>query len=112
MPRVYRMANGQISVRQQVLNFVRANPACTARDVQAALNLIPDTANMTLSRLRRDGLIDASKAVNSKMWLWFGAEQEEPDDSVDRAPPKRIMTSEWTGHKRDDLLTAFFGAAA
>lgn len=111
MPRIYTLKSGGISQRAQVVEFLRASPHSTLHDIMAHFELGSGQASMLLSRLKRDGVIDSHKSAGEPLQSWFACDLD--DDGKDRAPFKKLIKTSWPQgqHQRDDLLTAFFGAA-
>lgn len=101
-----RFARGQL--RQTILAYVRTHGPCTTLDLRASLGIELDRIGNVLTRLRLDGLVENEKEAGERVARWAATD-------ADREKGGRhvvIHCLEWTGHKRDDLLTAFFGAAA
>lgn len=114
MPRVYKLKNGGVSRRRAVIDFIRANPYCTVHTLQEAVGLERSQLSMMLSRLKRDQVIEAHASAG-ELFSWTVVDDEAEDDigcKIDRAPMKRIIVKQWTGHKRDAWHRLFFGAAA
>ena len=96
-----------MTTKDTVLNFIEDNPRCTSRQLYEALDISPITVNMVLQRARRNGLIRAIPMDGARTVEWVIATEVEGDFE-----PSRIVVKQWTGHKRDDWTTLFFGAAA
>lgn len=111
MPRKYAHKDGRKSQRDQIIDFVRDNPHCNMRAVMEKFDLSAEASCGALLRLKRDGVLKSCKPPGVPLQTWSIINHGEPGE-VDTNPPRRVFASEWKGHERDDMLTAFFGKAA
>lgn len=100
---------GYPNQRSIVADYLAKNPMSLTSDIAAAIGLHPRRVAHLLFVLREEGRAIGSKQGTAKSLSWRLTEEEE---QLNEGSPIRITVAQWTGHKRDELLTAFYGAAA
>lgn len=101
-----RFARGQL--RKTILAYVRTHGPCTTLDLRESLGIELDRIGNVLTRLRLAGLVENEKEAGDRVARWAAIDTENSKGGRHIV----IHRETWTGHKRDDLITAFFGAAA
>lgn len=95
--------------RGYILEYVMDHPGCTSLQIHQALGY-------DRRRICQD--LDAMKKMGQLTSQQIPGERAHRYRMIDALPNgncskiERRTVQNWTGHKRDELLTAFFGAAA
>lgn len=100
---------GYSNQRSIVADYLAAHPMSLTVDISMALGLDTRRVAHLLFVLKEEGRAVGIKAGSGKALSWILTESER---QINDGTPIRIMVKQWTGHKRDELLTAFYGAAA
>lgn len=94
--------------RDIILEYLGEHPACLAREVSDDLGIRMTRVSQELAVLQKLGRVKGTKLKGQKAGTW----------TLDNRPafprcekPKQNYVTNWKGHARDEMLTAFFGAA-
>lgn len=102
-------STGYVNQRSEVAEYLAANPMSLTTDIAKNMGLDPRRVAHLLFVLKEEGRAVGVKQGTSKSLSWRLTDGEQ---QINEGTPIRIMVKEWTGHRRDELLTAFYGAAA
>lgn len=102
---------GYSNQRSLVAEYLATHPNQTAKQIGEGLGIDKRRVSHLLFVLKEEGRVVGvlSGIGRGRAQVW-AVSAEELQSEVGQ--PRRIYASEWTGHKRDELLTAFYGAAA
>lgn len=94
----------------RILEFVRAHPECTTKEIRAAFNLGLDRIGCCLTRLRDAGLVTSEKLPNDRSLRWSAIDADLVEDVL---RPRQATVKAWAPHLvRHWLDAAFYGAPA
>lgn len=77
--------------REKILQFVRAHPECTTREIQGSCHLVISRIGMYLARLQSAGLVNSQKTKGQRLLRWTAV----PDEDEAEPLPARVVTTTW-----------------
>lgn len=97
--------------RQRIAAFVRANPACSTREVADAFGMQSRYIGSELDQLARGGVIRSLRAYTGRRLYWEATDKTTAPIQTG-AEEVRVFSKTWTPHMvRDALTAALFGPA-
>lgn len=100
---------GYSNQRSLVAEYLASNPMSLTSDIGKAMGIDPRRVAHLLFVLKEEGRAVGIKNGSGKALSWMLTDGER---RLNDGTPIRITVKQWTGHKRDDWTTLFYGAAA